>query len=80
MSRVCPLMRVCLGIGSVLRLLTLWMAASIAVPRVRSGALMFHCGIWAGGGQLSDWTVATHCTVDSDISETPGEDKVNIRI
>lgn len=41
---------------------------------------MFQCGIWAGGGQLSDWTVATHCTVDSDISETPGEDKVNIRI
>lgn len=51
------------GGGSVLRLSTLWTAASLAVSRGRSAALTVRC---VTGGPPSDWTVATRCTIDSD--------------
>ncbi len=60
-------MRACLGAGSVLRLSqTLWMTASLALSLVRSAVLTLHFVTWEGGGLLSDWSVATHYTVDSD--------------
>lgn len=59
-----PLIRA--RLRTVLRPSTPWTAAFLVVSLVRAAALTFGRMTWGGGGPLSDWTVATLCTVDSD--------------